>query len=153
MSCCSLGYCQFKFPEGPPLMDNAVANLNAKYQFLPYGTLLQEGEAVRIWMESGKTKTVVLEAKIPLLFDATGPKIAEVLSKQQQALIADPIPWQLIAFDSGLTYEDLMGWPQHPLYNPSETAVLVIYNHPIEVKPSLKMRWLQLLYKIRNLGR
>ena len=148
MSCCSGGYCNFKFPEGPPLVDNAVANLEAKYQFLPYGTLLQKGETVRIWMEGGQTKTVFIEDKVPLNITPSGPQpqSPELLN------IQEPLPWQLIAFDSGFAYQDLQNWSQHPLHNPNEQAILLVYNHPIEVKPSLKARWLGLLYKIRNLG-
>ncbi len=144
MSCCSGGYCNFNFPEGPPLVDNAVTNLNAEYQFLPYGTLLSKGEIVRIWMENGQAKTVLIEDKIPLDITSTGP--VPLLSEQQRQY-----PWQLIAFDSGIAYEDIMSWQIHPLYAPEEQAVLLKYNHPIEVKPSLKMIFLKWLYKIRNL--
>lgn len=144
MSCCSKGYCNFKFPEGPPLVDYSVSNLNAEYQFLPYGTLLENGETVRIWMENGNTKKVLIEDKIPLEFTASGP----VAQQEGQRRV---FPWQLIALDSGFTHEDLMDWLQHPLYTPHEQAVLLKYNHPIEVKPSLKMILLKWLYKIRNL--
>lgn len=142
MSCCSGSYCQFSFSEGPPLVDNAVANLNAIYQFLPYGTVLEEGEVIRIWLESGETKTVILEQKIPLDITESGPV---ALSGQSS------LPWQLIALDSGIAYEDLMAWKYHPLHNPNEPSVLLKFNHPIEVKPSLKMRCLKWLYRIRNL--
>ncbi len=142
MSCCSKGCCNFKFEEGPPLVDNSVTNLNAQYQFLPYGTILEEEEVIRIWMESGETKTVILEEKIPLVFTDSGPESAD--GKKE-------FPWQLVALDSGFEYEDLMSWKHHDLYNPNETSVLLKFNHPIEVKPSLKMRLLQILYKIRNL--
>ena len=144
MSCCSGGYCQFSFPEGPPLVDNAVSNLNATYQFLPYGTLLESGETVRIWMESGKAKPVFLEEKIPLKFTEKGP---EPLDENNQ----NNYPWQIIAFDSGFDYDDLLSWKNHPLYSENETPVLLRYNHPIEVKPSLKMIFLKWLYKIRTL--
>ena len=144
MSCCSGGYCNFSFPEGPPLVDNPVANLSAEYQFLPYGTLLSEGENVRIWMENGKTQTVQIEEKIPLVFNQAGPCALQPEQDREY-------PWQLIAFDSGLEYEDLINWQKHPLYSPEEQAVLLKYNHPIEIKPSLKMIWLKWLYKIRNL--
>ena len=144
MSCCSGGYCNFKFPEGPPLIDNAVSNLNAEYQFLPYGTLLEKGETVRIWMENGQAKTVLLEDKIPLQITQNGP-IA--LNEAQQR----DFPWQLIAYDSGFAYEDIMSWQTHPLYAPEQQSVLLKYNHPIEVKPTLKMIFLKWLYKIRNL--
>ncbi|MDG6773546.1 hypothetical protein QCB45_04310 [Thiomicrorhabdus sp. ZW0627] len=142
MSCCSGGYCQFKFPEGPPLVDNPVANMNATYQFLPYGTLLEEGEVVRIWMESGKAKTVIIEEKVPLTFTSDGP-----VSDNGNEVF----PWQLVALDSGIAYDELMGWINHPLYNPGEKSVLLKYRHPIEVKPSLKMTLLKWLYKLRNL--
>ena len=144
MACCSKGYCNFNFPEGPPLVDYSVANLSAEYQFLPYGTLLEKGETVRIWMENGQTKTVLIEDKIPLVFEDTGPKAR--FPEQDRAY-----PWQLIAYDCGFAYEDLMAWQDHPLYKPEEPTVLLKYNHPIEVKPSLKMRFLKWLYKIRNL--
>lgn len=144
MSCCPGGYCKFNFPDGPPLIDNAVSNLNAQYQFLPYGTLLEQGETVRIWMENGQAKTVFIEEKIPLEFLDSGP--VALNSSQNRTF-----PWQLIAFDSGFEYADLVGWKQHDLYSPTETAVLLKYNHPIEVKPSLKMVLLKWLYKIRNL--
>lgn len=142
MSCCSKGCCNFKFEEGPPLVDNSVTNLNAQYQFLPYGTILEEEEVIRIWMESGANKTVILEEKIPLVFTDSGPE-AENGKKD--------FPWQLVALDSGFEYEDLMNWKNHDLYNPNETSVLLKFNHPIEVKPSLKMKLLTILYKIRNL--
>ena len=142
MSCCSGGYCKFKFPQGAPLLDNPVSSLNAMYQFLPYGTLLQEGEFVRIWMESGKLKTVVIDEKIVLDITDSGP-----VARQGDRVL----PWQLIALDSGFDYDELMHWKTHPLYNPNEDSVVLIYKHPIEVKPSLKSRWLGLLYKFRNL--
>lgn len=144
MSCCSGGYCQFKFPEGPPLVDNAVATLEATYQFLPYGTLLEAGETVRIWMQNGKAKPVFLEEKIPLAITDDGP----VAMNSEDAR---DYPWQIIALDSGFSYEDLMDWKNHPLYSPDETAVLLRFNHPIEVKPSIKMILLNWLYKLRNL--
>ena len=145
MSCCSKGYCNFKFPDGPPLLDNSVTNLKAQYQFLPYGTLLQEGEVVRIWMESGATKNVIIEHKINLSFAA-----GEILPVGDFARLT-PLPWQLIALDSGIEYQEMLNWPNHPLFNPESPPMLLVYRHPIEVKPSLKMRWLSLLYKIRNL--
>lgn len=142
MSCCSGGFCKFKFPEGAPLLDNSVSSLNATYQFLPYGTLLQEGEFVRIWMESGKLKTVVIDEKIPLEFTHQGPR----------ARGSDRVlPWQLIALDSGFDYDDIMDWANHALYNPTETSYVLVYKHPIDVKPSFKARWLGFLYKLRNL--
>ena len=142
MSCCSKGACKFQFEEGPPLVDNSVTDLNAQYQFLPYGTILEEEEVIRIWMESGETKTVILEEKIPLVITDSGPEAEDGRTG---------IPWQLVALDSGMAYEDIMGWKQHTLYNPNETSLLLKFNHPIEVKPSLKMKLLNILYKIRNL--
>jgi len=142
MSCCSGGYCKFKFPEGAPLLDNPVTSLNASYQFLPYGTLLQEGEFVRIWMESGKLKTVVIDEKIVLDITDNGP-----IAREDQKTL----PWQLIALDSGFDFDDLMNWKTHPLFNPNEDSVVLIYKHPIDVKPSWKARWLGLLYRFRNL--
>jgi len=144
MSCCSGGYCNFKFPEGPPLVDNAVASLNAEYQFLPYGTLLQKGETVRIWMQNGTAKTVLVEDKVPLNITETGPLPMDSGNTASY-------PWQIVAMDSGFSYEDLMDWKNHPLYSPDETAVLLKFNHPIEVKPTLKMILLKWLYKFRNL--
>lgn len=144
MSCCSGGYCKFTFPEGPPLVDNAVTTLNAQYQFLPYGTLLEEGETVRIWMESGEAKTVFLDSKVLLNITTNGPEPVGVYT-------GEVFPWQLIAMDSGIAYEELMGWYNHPLFNPEEQAVLLRFNHPIEVKPSLKMMFLKWLYRLRNL--
>ncbi|BBP45339.1 hypothetical protein THMIRHAS_07120 [Thiosulfatimonas sediminis] len=144
MSCCSKGYCQFKFPDGPPLVDNPVSNLQAKYQFLPYGTLLEQGEVVRIWMESGQTETVVIDQKLRLQILPSGPKLID--SEQY-------VPWQLVAHDTEMAYEDLIGWAQHPLHNPHEQAVLLIYGHMIKEQPTLKSRWLNFLYKMRNLGR
>lgn len=146
MSCCSKGYCDFKFPEGPPLVDNSIQNLNATYQFLPYGSLLQEGEVVRIWMESGKTKTVILEQKLSLEVLAYGFRVLDDTFEKD-------LPWQLIAFDSGLDYEDMMHWGTHPLFNAQMLPVVMVYQHPIEPKPTLKDHWLSFLYKMRNLGR
>ncbi len=145
MSCCSGGYCNFKFEAGPPLVDNSVSSLNAVYQFLPYGTILEEGEVIRIWMESGQTKVVTIEKKIPLVFTATGPepKVSDVSDA--------PLPWQIIALDSGIEYETLIDWEHHPLYNPEEPSVLLRFKHPMVVKPTLKMWFLKLLYKIRTL--
>ncbi len=154
MSCCSGGRCKFQFEEGPPLLDNAVTTLTAKYLFLPYGTLLEPEEVVRIWKESGESRAVILEEKIPLVITESGPKVAERPENEANFVRSDEeeeIPWQLVALDSGIAYEELMNWQNHPLYNPDETAVLLKFNHPIEVKPTLKMRLLQMLYKIRNL--
>ena len=144
MSGCASKYCKFNFPDGPALIDNSVKNLNAEYQFLPYGTLLEKGETVRIWMESGKTKTVFIDDKIPLGFDVNGPYALNEAQRRN-------FPWQLIAFDSGFAYEDLMSWPDHELYAPNEQAILLKYRHPIEVKPSIKMIFLKWLYKLRTL--
>ena len=64
MSCCSGSkFCKFNFPEGAPIVDNSVDSLQAKYLFLPYGTLLEAGELVRIWTENGNTKSVLVEKK------------------------------------------------------------------------------------------
>lgn len=142
MSCCSGRYCQFQFPDGPPLTDEPVSHLSANYLFLPYGTLLEEEEVVRVWTEGGQTETVILEQKIPLAILKGGPV----------AKIGEPfLPWQLIALDSGMELETIENWISHPLYNPDAEAVVLKFRHPIEVKPSLKMTWLKWLYKIRNL--
>lgn len=142
MSCCSGRYCQFQFPDGPPLTDEPVSHLSANYLFLPYGTLLEEEEVVRVWTEGGQTETVILEQKIPLAILKGGPV----------AKIGEPfLPWQLIALDSGMELEAIENWISHPLYNPDAEAVVLKFRHPIEVKPSLKMTWLKWLYKIRNL--
>lgn len=144
MSCCSKGYCSFKFPEGPPLLDYSVKNLNARYQFLPYGSLLEKGEVVRIWMESGKTQTVIVEDKISLYPCAEG-------FADDTGRVMNDYPWQLIAFDSGFEFDDMMAWQNHPLNNPDVQPVLMVYQHPIEVKPSLKEKLYAWLYKFRNL--
>ncbi|MBO1926250.1 hypothetical protein J3998_01565 [Thiomicrorhabdus sp. 6S2-11] len=144
MSCCSKGYCQFNFPDGPPLVDNPVGNLQAKYQFLPYGTLLQQGEIVRIWMESGKTETVIIDQKLVLDILPSGPVVKGG---------DEYVPWQLVAHDSEMAYNDLMSWSEHPLYNPHEQAVLLVYGHMVKEKPTFKERWLSFLFKMRNLGR
>ncbi|WP_127471274.1 hypothetical protein [Thiomicrorhabdus aquaedulcis] len=141
MSCCSGGYCKFTFPDGPPLLDNPVNSLNAQYLFLPYGTLLQAGEVVRIWMESGKAKPVFIDEKIALEFTPQGIKVDSAVR---------PLPWQLIALDSGYEYESLLDWYNHPLRNPNEQAVVLVFKHPIEVKPSLKMVLYKWLYKLRT---
>jgi hypothetical protein len=142
MSCCGKGFCNFQFPPGPPLTDYSVTNLDANYLFLPYGTLLQENEVVRIWMESGKTKEVIVVGKWPVVFDAEG---AYARGRDQE------LPWQLVAMDTGFEFDDIMRWPQHDLCNPTTQPVVLEFKHPIEYKPSIKMRWLELLYKIRNL--
>lgn len=144
MSCCSKGYCDFKFPEGPPLVDNSVKNLAAEFQFLPYGTLLKEGDVVRIWMESGKTKTVIIDYKLPLIYLNNGFELPKTEFNR-------PVPWQLVALDSGFEYEDMMQWQSHPLCNPQMPPVLLVYHHPIEPKKTLKDHWLSFLYKLRNL--
>lgn len=156
MSCCSKGYCDFKFPDGPPLLDNSVENLQATYQFLPYGSLLKEGEVVRIWLQSGKTQTVIIEEKIPLeVLDYGFRPLAALEAKPDefghyQVPQARHFPWQLIAFDSGFDFEDMMRWRTHPLCNPQQPPVLMVYRHPAKAKFSLKAWWLRLLYKIRN---
>jgi len=153
MSCCSKGYCTFKFPDGPPLLDNSVQSLNAPYQFLPYGSLLSEGEIVRIWMESGQTKTVIIEQKIPVVYDAGKPMLSlEGALQDQPKGCSTPFSWQLVAFDSGFSLEDIESWPRHELYNPGSPPMLMVYGHPLEDKPTLKERWLRFLYKMRNLG-
>lgn len=142
MACCGKGFCSFQFPDGAPLTDYSVSSLNAQYLFLPYGTLLQKGEIVRIWMESGKAKEVIIEGKWPIYFDHNG---AHAQGRDKE------LPWQLVALDTGFELEDIMDWPNHDLVNPNETPVVLEFRHPIDVKPSLKLRLLQLLYKIRNL--
>ena len=142
MSCCGKGFCNFQFADGAPLTDYSVTNLNAQYLFLPYGTLLQKDEIVRIWMESGKAKEVAIEAKWPIAFDQQG---AHAVGRDRE------LPWQLVAMDTGFELDDILDWPNHDLANPNEQPVVLEFRHPIEVKPSLKMRLLQLLYKIRNL--
>ncbi|MBN2647434.1 MAG: hypothetical protein JXR44_06595 [Thiotrichales bacterium] len=144
MSCCSGGYCKFEFPPGPPLVDDPVSNLQAKYQFLPYGTLLQAGEVVRIWMESGKTETVLIDQKIAL---EVSPGALRPLGST-----LEPIPWQLVAYDSGLDAEEMQNWYAHPLRNPNETPVLLVYGHLLKPKPTWKTRWLSFLYRMRTLG-
>jgi hypothetical protein len=129
-------------------LDNPVSSLNAQYLFLPYGTLLQAGEVVRIWMESGKAKLVFIDEKIPLDFTAQGIKVD---SDPHSRYASKPMPWQLIALDSGYEYESLLDWYHHPLYNPNEQAVVLVFKHPIEVKPSLKMWLYKWLYKLRTL--
>ncbi|WFE68127.1 hypothetical protein P8S54_07835 [Thiomicrospira sp. R3] len=142
MSCCGKGFCTFRFPDGPPLTDYSVSNLNAHYLFLPYGTLLKSGEVVRIWMESGQTKEVIVDEKWLITFDQQGAHAAQ---RDKE------LPWQLVAMDTGFEYEDIMDWPNHDLFNPQAQPVVLEFRHPIEVKLGLKMRLLQLLYKIRNL--
>lgn len=142
MSCCSKGYCQFNFPEGPPLTDNAVTTLSANYLFLPYGTLLEKGEVIRIWLENGQFKVVMLEEKWPVQVLPGALRL-----KHSEAFV----PWQLVAMDSGMTYEEMMGWYGHPLHNPNTEAVVLKFKHPVEEKVTLKMRLLKWLYKIRTL--
>jgi hypothetical protein len=146
MSCCGKQYCQFEFPPGPPLTDAPVASLEARYLFLPYGTLLAEGEVVRIWTEAGKTKSVVLEHKWPLN-ERNGQLVLADDGQKEGA----SVPWQLVAMDTGMEEGELRNWPQHPLHNPDTQPVILVFNHPITPKPSLKMRWLGFLYWLRNL--
>ncbi|WP_235585273.1 hypothetical protein [Thiomicrospira sp. XS5] len=109
---------------------------------MPYGTLLQEGEVVRIWMESGQTQTVMLESKILLEIGPSGPK-----SQEEDVFL----PWQLIALDSGMEEEDIRKWYFHPLHNPEAQAMVLKFKHPLKTKPTLKMRLMQWLYKLRTL--
>lgn len=154
MSCCSKGYCDFKFPDGAPLLDNSVQSLNTRFQFLPYGTLLQAGETVRIWMESGQTKTVIIEAKYPINYETGILKLRDDNSLLDMPVEAKgEFSWQLVAFDSGFNLADIESWPRHELYNPASKPELVVYQHPIEPKKSIKDYWLEFLYKMRNLGR
>ncbi len=142
MSCCAgSNRCKFEFPEGYPLVDNSVDSLNAKYLFLPYGTLLKEGELVRIWTENGKTKTVLIEQKNLILVTPTGLKILN-----ENAFI----PWQLVALDSNINLEELENWYFHPLHNPSEPTAVLKFKNPSNNR-SIKAILLDLLYKIRNL--
>jgi len=142
MSCCPGNFCQFSFPEGPPLTDNPVTHLSAQYLFLPYGTLLEEEEVVRLWTEGGQTETVILEKKVPLVISSNG-----VESEDKTVFL----PWQLIALDSGMEESDIQDWYHHPLFNPETQAVVLKFKHPIVVKPSLMMILKKWLYKIRTL--
>jgi len=142
MSCCSgNNRCKFEFPAGHPLVDNSVDSLDSKYLFLPYGTLLEEGELVRIWTENGQTKSVLIEKKIAITVTPTGLKITNG---------TDFIPWQLVAMDSNIELEALNNWYFHPLHNPDEPTVVLKFKHP-ENDKSLKTVLLAWLYKIRNL--
>lgn len=145
MSCCSAkSYCNFQFPDGPPLTDNPVTNLQANYLFLPYGTLLEEGELIRLWTENGETETVLISEKVPLTVSANG----------LQPLRPDTntfLPWQLIALDSGMELEEMTNWYRHPLYNPNAQTVVLKFKHQDKPKITLKQMWLSFLYKMRNL--
>lgn len=142
MSCCSSGYCNFNFPEGPPLTDLPVANLQAKYLFLPYGTLLSKGEVIRIWMENGQTRVVSIKEKIPVVFSDAGP-----LTEDYEGVM----PWELVAYDSGMEAEDLLLWHHHELYNPNETSIVLEFEQ-LEVPERTIMQILRAwLYKIRTL--
>jgi hypothetical protein len=143
MSCCAgSNRCKFEFPAGNPIVDNSVDSLHAKYLFLPYGTLLLEGELVRIWTENGQTKSVLIEKKIPITVTPTGLKVANEESF---------IPWELVALDSAIELDNLENWYFHPLHNPSEPTVLLKFKHPYDNKKSIKNIFLSILYKIRNL--
>jgi len=141
MSCCPGGYCKFKFPEGPPLTDNSVSSLKASYLFLPYGTLLEKGEIIRIWTEGGKFKVVIIQDKVEVEVLPAGP---ESLGDKTY------LPWQLIALDSGMEYEELMDWYHHPLNNSSSKPVVLIFSQ-LKSELTWKEKLHNLLYKIRNL--
>lgn len=145
MSCCgSERYCAFKFPEGPPLTDHPVNNLEARYLFLPYGTLLKQGDLIRIWTENGQTRTVWIQEKTFLEPSAQG--LVPIHTQQDRHL-----PWQLIALDSDLPLDDVVHWSKHPLYNPDTQAVVLKFKHPASTRLTWKQKWLQWLYKIRTL--
>jgi hypothetical protein len=144
MSCCNRGTCRPTFDEGPPVVDFPVSSLEAKYLFMPYGTDFQVGDIVRIWLENGRTKTVTVQTKWPIEILPAGP---EVLGNKFE------LPWQLIALDSQIEYEELMDWYHHPSHDPSAQVVVLEFKHPLVIVPSLKMRWMEWLYRIRNLGR
>jgi len=141
MSCCGGNFCNFEFPPGPPLLDLPVAHLKARYLFLPYGTLLEEGEKVRIWMENGRTETVFIGDKWPVDFSTNPPRI----------VAEAPPDWAQVALDSGQAEEDLLGWAFHPLHNPQAPACVVRFEHVAVQQPSLRERLYALLYRIRNL--
>lgn len=145
MSCCSNGYCQLSFPMGPPLTDLPVSTVEAKYLFLPYGTLLAQSELVRIWTESGKTREVIIEHKIAL--DYRAQQLMPITELPSDVYL----PWQLIALDSGWDINELTAWGREGEFNPSSPPVLLILDQPIEQKLTIKERWYRLLYKIRNL--
>lgn len=145
MSCCgSQSYCTFHFPEGPPLTDHPVSSLEASYLFLPYGTLLKQGDLVRIWTENGQTRSVIIQEKTFLEPSSNG--LIPISTQTERYL-----PWQLIALDSNLPMDDILHWPQHPLYNPETQSVVLKFKHPTQAKRSLKQTWLKWLYKIRTL--
>jgi len=143
MSCCgSSSYCNFEFPVGPPLTDNSVTSLNATYLFLPYGTLLAKGELIRIWTENGKTQEVLLEEKYAIDVLPAGPEVEGDKF---------PLPWQLIALDSGMEYDDLMDWYHHPLHQADQPTAVLKFRHPPKPKKSIKQILHAWLYKLRNL--
>jgi len=139
---CSGGYVKFEFPKGPPLTDSPVAHLKAKYLFLPYGTLLEEGELIRIWMENGKTQEVVIEQKLSV--EILPHKVALKDSNQ-------PISWSLVALDSGWSETELMGFYHNEHYNPNAPACLLIFSQVLEPSLNWKQKLHNLLYKIRSL--
>ncbi len=141
MSCCSGGYCKFEFPEGPPLADNSVSSLKASYLFLPYGTLLEKGEVIRIWTEGGKFKSVVVQNKVAIEVLPAGPE-----SFGDKV----PLPWQLIALDSGMEYEELMDWYHHPLNNPNTQPVVLQFSQ-LKSELTWKDKLHNFLYRIRSL--
>ncbi|WP_294949339.1 hypothetical protein [Sulfurivirga sp.] len=141
MSCCGGDFCQFEFPPGPPLLDVPVSHLGAKYLFLPYGSLLEVGEKVRIWMENGRTETVFVGDKWPVDFSSTPPRI----------LAEAPPTWEQVALDSGLEPDTLLHWRDNPLFNPQAPACVMRFEHIAVPRPTLWQRWQRLLARVRNL--
>jgi len=142
MSCCGGDFCNFKFPEGPPLLDVPVAHLKAKYLFLPYGSLLEEGEKVRIWMENGQTETVFIGDKWLVDFSVFPPRIEAEASPS----------WAQVALDSGLEEKVLINWARNnPLYNPHAPSCVMRFEHIVKPQLTLWARWQRFLYWVRNL--
>lgn len=139
---CSSRYANFEFPKGPPLTDSPVSNLKAKYLFLPYGTLLEEGELIRIWLENGRTQEVVIEEKL----------FVDILPNQVRLKTSHaPISWSLVAFDSGWTDLELMGFYKNELYNPNAPACLLVFSQVLVPSLNWREKLHNLLYKIRSL--
>ena len=141
MGCCGGGHCDFQFPPGPPLVEEPVAHLNARWLFMPRGTRFQTGDMVRLWMQNGKTRTVFVAEVMPVDYNRYPPRIIGAQSPT----------WAQVALDSDQDEQSLIQWRDHPLFDPGYPPCVLGFDHFVAEEPTLWTRWKRLLYTLRNL--
>ncbi len=141
MSCCGGSVGRYEFPPGPPLVEEPVAHLEARWLFMPFGTQFRQGDMVRLWMPNGRTRTVFVAAVMPVDYSGYPPRI---VGKR-------PPTWAQVAHDSDRDEVDLIDWMRHPLHDPDQPPRVLAFEQIVVRERTLWARWRNLLARIRSL--